>query len=87
MSEPRCRLSKKFGLVVDGVTVCTPDMICADGIIIENDPLLGSYIRLTIHTKEPLSVASDVPFNIGALHPGRENVSLSTLEPYEVQAS
>ena len=86
MSEPRWRLSKKFGLVIDGVTICTPDMVCSRGIIVENDPTSVSYLRLTIRMNEPIAVDSEVPFNIGALQPGLENESLAALEPYGTQA-
>lgn len=86
MSEPRWRLSKEHGLIIDGTTVCTPNMVCANGIVIENNPSGGSYLRLTIRMDEPLAVAPDVPFNIGALQPGMNKESLAELEPYGVQA-
>lgn len=86
MSESRWRLSKEHGLVIDGVMVCTPHMVCANGIVIENNPSGGSYLRLTIRMDEPLAVAPDVPFNIGALQPGMNKESLAELEPYGVQA-
>ena len=86
MSEPRWRLSKEHGLTIDGVMVCTPLMVCADGIIVENNPSGSSYLRLTICMDEPIDVASDIPFNIGALQPGKNRESLAELEPYGVQA-
>ncbi len=86
MGKPRWRLSKEHGLIIDDVTVCTPLMVCADGIIIENNPSGSSYLRLTIRMDEPLLVAPDVPFNIGALQPGMNKSSLAELEPYGVQA-
>lgn len=86
MSEPRWRLSKEHGLTIDGVMVCTPLMVCADGIIVENNPSGSSYLRLTICMDEPIAVASDIPFNIGALQPGMDKKSLAELEPYGVQA-
>lgn len=85
MSESRWRLSKKHGLVIDGVMVCTPLMICANGIIVENNPDGSSYLRLTIRMDEPIAVASDIPFNIGALQPGTDKESLADLEPYGAQ--
>lgn len=85
MSEPRWRLSKEHGLIIDGITVCTSHMICASGIIIENDPSGCSYLRLTLGLNEPLAVAPDVPFNIGALQPGMSKNSLFDLEPYGAQ--
>lgn len=86
MSESRWRLSKEHGLIIDGVMVCTPSMVCANGIIIENNPSGGSYLRLTIRMDEPIDVSSDIPFNIGALQPGTNRESLAELEPYGVQA-
>lgn len=86
MSKPRWRLSKEHGLVIDGVMVCTPHMVCANGIIIENNPGGSSYLRLTIRMDEPIDVASDIPFNIGALQPGMNKESLAELEPYGAQA-
>lgn len=86
MSKPRWRLSKEHGLVIDGVMVCTPHMVCANGIIIENNPGGSSYLRLTIRMDEPIAVASDIPFNIGALQPGTNKESLAELEPYGAQA-
>lgn len=86
MSESRWRLSKKHGLVIDGVMVCTPLMVCANGIIVENNPSGSSYLRLTIRMDEPIDVASDIPFNIGALQPGINKESLAELEPYGTQA-
>lgn len=85
MSESRWRLSKKHGLVIDGVMVCTPLMICANGIIVENNPDGSSYLRLTIRMDEPIAVASDIPFNIGALQPGMDKESLADLEPRRAQ--
>lgn len=85
MSESRWRLSKEHGLIIDGVMVCTPLMVCADGIIVENNPSGSSYLRLTICMDEPIAVASDIPFNIGALQPGMKNESLANLEPYGAQ--
>lgn len=85
MSEPRWRLSKEHGLIIDGITVCTPHMICASGIIIENDPSGCSYLRLTLGLNEPIAVAPDVPFNIGALQPGMSKDSLFDLEPPRAQ--
>lgn len=85
MSESRWQLSKKHGLVIDGVMVCTPLMICANGIIVENNPDGSSYLRLTIRMDEPIAVASDIPFNIGALQPGMDKESLADLEPYGAQ--
>lgn len=85
MSESRWRLSKEHGLIIDGVMVCTPLMVCADGIIIENNPSGSSYLRLTICMDEPIAVASDIPFNIGALQPGMKKESLADLEPYGAQ--
>lgn len=82
MSKPRWRLSKEHGLVIDGVMVCTPHMVCANGIIIENNPGGSSYLRLTIRMDEPIAVASDIPFNIGALQPGTNRESLAEAEPY-----
>lgn len=52
MSESRWRLSKEHGLVIDGAMVCTPHMVCANGIIIENNPGGSSYLRLTIRMNE-----------------------------------
>ena len=86
MGESRWRLSKQHGLIIDGVMVCTPLMVCADGIIVENNPSGSSYLRLTIRMDEPIAVASDIPFNIGALQPGMKKESLAELEPYGVQA-
>lgn len=86
MSKPRWQLSKEHGLVIDGVMVCTPHMVCANGIIIENNPGGSSYLRLTIRMDEPIDVASDIPFNIGALQPGMNKESLAELEPYGAQA-
>lgn len=86
MSKPRWRLSKEHGLVIDGVMVCTPHMVCANGIIIENNPGGSSYLRLTIRMDEPIDVASDIPFNIGALQPGMNKESLAELESYGAQA-
>ena len=86
MSESRWRLSKEHGLVIDGVMVCTPLMVCANGIIVENNPSGSSYLRLTIRMDEPIDVASDIPFNIGALKPGMNKESLAELEPYGTQA-
>lgn len=86
MSESRWRLSKEHGLIIDGVMVCTPLMVCADGIIVENNPSGSSYLRLTIRMDEPIDVASDIPFNIGALQPGMDKESLAELEPYGTQA-
>lgn len=86
MSESRWRLSKKHGLVIDGVMVCTPLMVCANGIIVENNPSGSSYLRLTIRMDEPIDVASDIPFNICALQPGMNKESLAELEPYGTQA-
>ena len=85
MSESRWRLSKEHGLVIDGVMVCTPHMVCANGIIIENNPGGSSYLRLTIRMDEPIAVASDIPFNIGALQPGTNRESLAEAEPYGAQ--
>lgn len=85
MSESRWRLSKEHGLIIDGVMVCTPLMVCADGIIVENNPSGSSYLRLTICMDEPIAVASDIPFNIGALQPGMKKESLADLEPYGAQ--
>lgn len=85
MSESRWRLSKKHGLVIDGVMVCTPLMVCANGIIVENNPSGSSYLRLTIRMDEPIAVASDIPFNIGALQPGMDKESLAELEPRRAQ--
>ena len=85
MSESRWRLSKKHGLVIDGVMVCSPHMVCATGIVIENNPAGCSYLRLTIGLDEPLAVTPDVPFNIGALQPGMSKESLADLEPYGAQ--
>lgn len=85
MSKPRWRLSKEHGLVIDGVMVCTPHMVCANGIIIENNPGGSSYLRLTIRMDEPIAVASDIPFNIGALQPGTNRESLAEAEPYGAQ--
>lgn len=85
MSESRWRLSKKHGLVIDGVMVCTPLMICANGIIVEDNPDGSSYLRLTIRMDEPIAVASDIPFNIVALQPGTDKESLADLEPYGAQ--
>lgn len=85
MSKPRWRLSKEHGLVIDGVMVCTPHMVCANGIIIENNPGGSSYLRLTIRMDEPIAVASDIPFNIGALQPGTNRESLADAEPYGAQ--
>lgn len=85
MSESRWRLSKEHGLIIDGVMVCTPLMVCADGIIVENNPAGSSYLRLTICMDEPIAVASDIPFNIGALQPGMKKESLADLEPHRVQ--
>ena len=85
MSESRWRLSKEHGLIIDGVMVCTPLMVCADGIIVENNPSGSSYLRLTICMDEPIAVASDIPFNIGALQPGMKKESLADLEPRRVQ--
>lgn len=85
MSEPRWRLSKEHGLTIDGVMVCTPRMVCANGIIVENNPAGSSYLHLTIRMDEPIAVAHDVPFNIGALHPGMEKESLADLEPRRAQ--
>lgn len=85
MSESRWRLSKEHGLIIDGVMVCTPLMVCADGIIVENNPSGSSYLRLTICMDEPIAVASDIPFNIGALQPGIKKESLADLEPYGAQ--
>lgn len=86
MSESRWRLSKKHGLVIDGVMVCTPLMVCANGIIVENNPSGSSYLRLTIRMDEPIDVASDIPFNIGTLQPGMNKESLAELDPYGTQA-
>lgn len=85
MSESRWRLSKEHGLTIDGVMVCTPLMVCADGIIVENNPSGSSYLRLTICMDEPIAVASDIPFNIGALQPGMDKESLADLEPRRAQ--
>lgn len=85
MSKPRWRLSKEHGLIIDGVMVCTPHMVCADGIIVENNPGGSSYLRLTIRMDEPIAVASDIPFNIGALQPGTNRESLAEAEPYGAQ--
>lgn len=85
MSESRWRLSKEHGLIIDGVMVCTPLMVCADGIIVENNPSGSSYLRLTICMDEPIAVASDIPFNIGALQSGMKKESLADLEPYGAQ--
>lgn len=85
MSESRWRLSKEHGLIIDGVMVCTPLMVCADGIIVENNPSGSSYLRLTICMDEPIAVASDIPFNIGALQPSMKKESLADLEPYGAQ--
>ena len=85
MSESRWQLSKEHGLIIDGVMVCTPLMVCADGIIVENNPSGSSYLRLTICMDEPIAVASDIPFNIGALQPGMKKESLADLEPYGAQ--
>lgn len=85
MGKPRWRLSKEHGLVIDGVMVCTPHMVCANGIIIENNPGGSSYLRLTIRMDEPIAVASDIPFNIGALQPGTNRESLAESEPYGAQ--
>lgn len=86
MSEPRWRLSKEHGLTIDGVMVCTPHMVCANGIIVENNPGGSSYLRLTIRMDEPIAVASDIPFNIGALQPGTNRESLAEAEPYGAKA-
>lgn len=85
MSESRWRLSKEHGLTIDSVMVCTPLMVCADGIIVENNPSGSSYLRLTICMDEPIDVASDIPFNIGALQPGTDKNSLADLEPRRAQ--
>lgn len=60
-------------------------MVCANGIIIENNPCGSSYLRLTIRMDEPIAVASDIPFNIGALQPGTNRESLAEAEPYGAQ--
>lgn len=85
MSESRWRLSKEHGLVIDGITVCTPLMVCANGIIIENNPSGASYLRLTIRMEEPLTVAPDVPFNIGTLKIGMNEEVLGDPESYGKQ--
>lgn len=85
MSESRWRLSKEHGLVIDGVMVCTPHMVCANGIIIENNPGGSSYLRLTIRMDEPITVSPDVPFNVGTLKIGMNEQSLVDPESYESQ--
>ena len=85
MSESRWRLSKEHGLVIDGVMVCTPHMVCANGIIIENNPGGSSYLRLTIRMDEPITVSPDVPFNVGTLKIGMNEESLIDPESYEAQ--
>lgn len=85
MSESRWRLSKEHGLVIDGAMVCTPHMVCANGIIIENNPSGASYLRLTIRMEEPLTVAPDVPFNIGTLKIGMNEEVLGDPESYGKQ--
>lgn len=86
MSESRWRLSKEHGLVIDGAMVCTPHMVCANGIIIENNPGGSSYLRLTIRMDEPITVSPDVPFNVGTLKIGMNEQSLVDPESYESQA-
>lgn len=85
MSESRWRLSKEHGLIIDGTTVCTPHMVCANGIIIENNPGGSSYLRLTIRMDEPITVSPDVPFNVGTLKIGMNEQSLVDSESYESQ--
>lgn len=85
MSESRWRLSKEHGLVIDSTMVCTPHMVCANGIIIENNPSGASYLRLTIRMEEPLTVAPDVPFNIGTLKIGMNEEVLGDPESYGKQ--
>lgn len=85
MSESRWRLSKEHGLVIDGAMVCTPHMVCANGIIIENNPGGSSYLRLTIRMDEPITVSPDVPFNVGTLKIGMNEQSLVDPEFYESQ--
>lgn len=85
MSESRWRLSKEHGLIIDGTTVCTPHMVCANGIIIENNPGGSSYLRLTIRMDEPITVSPDVPFNVGTLKIGMNEESLVDPESYESQ--
>ena len=85
MSESRWRLSKEHGLVIDGAMVCTPHMVCANGIIIENNPGGSSYLRLTIRMDEPITVSPDVPFNVGTLKIGMNEQSLVDPESYEPQ--
>lgn len=85
MSESRWRLSKEHGLIIDGTTVCTPHMVCANGIIIENNPGGYSYLRLTIRMDEPITVSPDVPFNVGTLKIGMNEESLVDPESYESQ--
>lgn len=85
MSESRWRLSKEHGLVIDGAMVCTPHMVCANGIIIENNPGGSSYLRLTIRMDEPITVSPDVPFNVGTLKIGMNEQSLVDPESYESQ--
>lgn len=85
MSESRWRLSKEHGLVIDGTMVCTPHMVCTNGIIIENNPSGASYLRLTIRMEEPLTVAPDVPFNIGTLKIGMNEEVLGDPESYGKQ--
>jgi len=85
MSESRWRLSKEHGLVIDGAMVCTPHMVCANGIIIENNPGGSSYLRLTIRMDEPITVSPDVPFNVGTLKIGMNEESLIDSESYEAQ--
>lgn len=85
MSETRWRLSKEHGLTIDGVMVCTPHMVCAKGIIVENNPGGSSYLRLTIRMDEPIAVSHDVPFNVGTLQIGMNEEVLFDPESYESQ--
>ena len=85
MSESRWRLSKEHGLVIDGAMVCTPHMVCANGIIIENNPGGSSYLRLTIRMDEPITVSPDVPFNVGTLKIGMNEQSLVDPETRRTQ--